>query len=105
MTSLAITYQPYLTRAVAVLALMCTLCAFLYGFFLLEAVGHAAARQSAQQEIQTIRERLSGLEAQYLARTRVLTLERAHDMGFVAPAEVSTVYATAAANSLTLHQR
>jgi len=85
-------YQPYIPRVIAFLAVVCALCAFIYGFFLLEAVAHAAARDSAESQIQTITKKLSALEAQYLAATQSLTPARAQELGYVVPQSVTAVF-------------
>ncbi|TSC69562.1 MAG: hypothetical protein G01um101456_121 [Parcubacteria group bacterium Gr01-1014_56] len=103
MYTIARTHTPYLTRAMALLAGTLTLFVFLYGIFLLEAVGNTARRASAEREVRSLTSKVSQLEQTYLSLTRELTLERAHSLGFVAPAEVTTVFATAQSRSLTLN--
>ena len=102
MYRLAITYTPHLRRALAVLAAIVALSVFLYGIFLLEAVGNTAERTRAEREIRALTSRVIGLEAAYLEKTREMTLERAHAMGFVTPAEVTTVIARESAVTLSL---
>jgi hypothetical protein len=89
--SVALTYQPYLPRVAAALAVVCALSAFLYSVFLLEAVAQAASRTSAERQIHDISSELGVLEGQYLAATQSLTPARARALGLVAPAQVSTV--------------
>ena len=100
--SIALTYQPLLSRAAVVLACLCAISCFLYGVFLLEAVAHTAARASADRQVQTLSVQLGDLESQYLASTEALTPERAQALGFVTPTSVTTVYADAASRSLSL---
>lgn len=95
MHSVAVSYQQYLNRAMASLAGLCALCAFLYGVFLLETVIHAAARQTAERQIQAIAATLGNLESQYLAQNKNLTPGSAASLGFVAPTSVTTVYSSA----------
>lgn len=73
---------------------------FLYGFFLLEAVSHAASQASARREIATLSSKVGRLQSQYLSATKALTPDRARSLGFVAPVDVSVVYADT--NALTL---
>ncbi|MDO8518447.1 MAG: hypothetical protein Q7S26_04120 [bacterium] len=98
--------QTYLARAVAVLALVCTVAVFLYGTFLLLAVSHTAARSTAQKQIGTVTAHLGSLEMQYLTLTKELTPQRAADLGFVTPTEAAhaTVFASASTRSLSLKQ-
>ena len=100
---LVIFYDAYARRAFALLALICAVSAFAYGFFLLEAVGHTAARARAAQDIKALRTKLSGAETQYLALTQALTPARAQELGFTSPERTSTVYATDVTRVLTLH--
>jgi hypothetical protein len=93
--SIAITYQPYIPRIAATLAVMCALSAFLYSAFLLEAVAQAASRTTAERQIRDISSTLGVLEGQYLMATESLTPER------VAPAEVTTVVVGGSAESLS----
>ena len=99
-----IQYQLYLSRTIAVLAGVCALSVFLYGTFLLMAVAHTAARTTAQKQIATITGHLGDLEMNYLAATKTLTPEHAHELGFVAPASVAvaTVYASAGGHQLSM---
>ncbi|HYF12928.1 MAG TPA: hypothetical protein VD928_01355 [Candidatus Paceibacterota bacterium] len=92
MRTIAITYSTHLTRIMAVLAVITALSVFLYGIFLLEAVGNTASRARVQKDIRDVASRVSALEEVYLEKTRQITLKRAQDMGFVAPYEVTTVY-------------
>jgi len=70
------------------------LSAFAYGFFLLEAVSHAASQAEARREIVALSSKVGTLQSQYLSATKALTPERARAMGFVAPEHVAVVYAT-----------
>lgn len=103
--SVAVTYQPYMARTAALLAVICALAAFLYGIFLLEAVGQAASRTNAERQIHDTSSRLSVLEGQYLAATKDLTPERAKMLGYVTPAQVSTVVVDGNAASLSFVSR
>jgi hypothetical protein len=103
MHAIATTWTPYLTRAMAALAAITALSVFLYGIFLLEAVGNTAQRSAAERDIRALTSKVSSLEQAYLAQTREMTLERAHALGFVTPATVTTVFATAGADSLSLN--
>ena len=98
------TYNLYVSRVLALLAGICALAVFLYGTFLLIAVGHTAARTTAQEVINHTGVGVTELEVRYLAETKSLTPERAAELGFVTPlgASVSTVFATAATRSLSL---
>jgi hypothetical protein len=87
----AVAYAPYMPRVAAALVVLCAVSAFLYGIFLLEAVGQAASRTSAERQIHDLSSKLSVLEGQYLAATKELTPERAKAEGYVTPAQVSTV--------------
>lgn len=100
--AIAITYTPPLRRAAAMFGIVAALSLFLYGFFLLEAVAHTASRAQAQKQIENLTSKLSGLEEKYLAGSKGLTLDRAYALGFVAPKDVSTVYATNRAGGLSL---
>ena len=91
---LIILYDAYARRIFALLALVCALSAFAYGFFLLEAVAHTAARARATQEVKAMRTLLSHAETSYLSIAQTLTPARAAEMGFGQPVRVSTVYAT-----------
>lgn len=93
MKSIAITYTLYLKRIMAFCTIVVVASAFLYGIFLLEAVGNTAARAKAEREIRTLSSRVGSLEQAYLQKTREITLARAKEMGFVAPKTVTTVLA------------
>jgi hypothetical protein len=93
-------YRLYVRRIVAALAATVAVCAFMYGFFLLEAVSHAASQAQARREVGQLSSKVGKLQAQYLAATKALTPERARAMGFVEPSAVATVYADA--QTLTL---
>ena len=100
MRSIALTYTPHLTRTIAILASALMLSVFLYGFFLLEAVAHAASLTDATHSIRSLQGEVSKLEEQYLSATKDITRERAAELGFVAPISVSTVFAVNPAKSL-----
>lgn len=98
----AVMYQPYISRTLALLAVALTVSVFLYSAFLLEAVAHAASKTSAESEGQKISEHLSSLESQYLALTQSITPQKAAMLGFVAPQNVVSVYAKGDGASLSL---
>src|SRR5258708_837966 len=100
---IAVTYQPYLARVAAFLVVAAAIAAFLYGIFLLEAVGQAASRTTAERQIRDLSSQLSVLEGQYLAATKELTPERAASLGYVAPAQISTVVISKAPLSFVSH--
>lgn len=105
MSRLAITtfdYRAYLNRTAALLACVCAVSVLLYGVFLLEAVAHTASQTAAQRHIGQITERLGDLEAQYLTNSRGLTKEKALQLGYIVPTQVTTVFATAAIGALSL---
>jgi hypothetical protein len=91
--AIAITYTMRLNRVVILLAIVTACALLLYGVFLLQAVGHTAKRAEAGREIKALTSELSGMQARYLAYTREVSLERAAELGFVKPTEVSTVFA------------
>ena len=101
MERVAVMYQPYVSRAMALLAVTITVSAFLYGVFLLEAVAHAASSTTAQAEVQTINGQLGTLEAQYLTLTQSLTPQKAANLGFVTPKTVDSIYAKGETDSLS----
>lgn len=101
MKALAI-YHAYSRSAFAVLAFICAASVFLYGVFLLEAVGHTAARARAGHAVAELKTQLSSVESRYLTETEAITPARAQALGFVPPASVATVYAAEAAQVLTL---
>lgn len=103
--AVAITYTPHLRRAGALFGAVVALSLFLYGFFLLEAVAHTASRTQAQRKIQTLTSQMSTLEETYLMATRHMTLDRAQELGFTAPATVATVYAGNPARGLSLRTK
>jgi len=103
LTPLAL-YHLYVRRCVALLAAVIVLCAFLYGFFLLEAVAHAASQAKARRDIAGLSSKVAGLQAQYLSATKAITPERAREMGFVAPVSVATVYAEESGLSLSANR-
>lgn len=90
-TRVAVTYQPFVPRVAVLLAVICALSMFLYGIFLLEAVGQTAMRTSSERQIRELSSQLATLEGQYLAATKELTPEKARELGYVTPAKVSTV--------------
>jgi|SRR3989344_806997 len=92
--AIALTFNPRLHRASALMAFLVVCSLLLYGIFLLEAVGSTAKRASAEREIRTITAELSTMQARYLAYTKEISPERAEALGFVTPTEVSTVYAS-----------
>lgn len=101
MKSIAIKYNPYLTRVGAVCAVVIAISALLYGVFLLEAVAHTAKRTSVGREVRELTSKIGMLQAQSLALTRQLTPEHAGELGFIAPNDVSTVFATEASRGLS----
>lgn len=94
-------YNLYARRAVALLGLVVVSCAFMYGFFLLEAVSHAASQAQTRHAIAQLSSKVGTLQARYLAATKALTPARAKELGFVEPAQVATVYAQSDNLSLT----
>jgi hypothetical protein len=102
MRSIALTYTPYLGKVMAVFAVTIALSLFLYGFFLLEAVAHAASLTDTTRSIHARTSEVSKLEEHYLEATKGITLERAKGLGFVAPAAVSTIFANATTRSLSV---
>ena len=103
MYSIASTYTAYVTRTMAVFAAVTALSVFLYGIFLLEAVGNTAERTGVERHVRNLTSKVGALESQYLLKTKEMTLERASALGFVAPATVTTVFATAASKSLGIN--
>jgi hypothetical protein len=102
MYTIAIHYTPILKRTMAFFTAIVVLSVFLYGIFLLEAVGNTAERTSAERQIHALTSKVSSLEQAYLSQTREMTLERAAALGFVKPSIVTTVFATAETHSLSL---
>jgi hypothetical protein len=100
MKSIAVTYTPHVTKAIAALAAVTVLALFLYGFFLLEAVANTAKRADAEKGVSELTSRISGLEAQYLADTENLTPEQAQSLGYETPTDITTVYAGTASQAL-----
>lgn len=100
LTPLAL-YNLYARRIVAGLVAVIVVSVFAYGFFLLEAVSHAAAHAEARREISSLSSKVGKLQSQYLSATRALTPERARALGFVAPVHVATVYAEQTTLSLS----
>ncbi len=93
---------PHLSRLMALFAAVVVVSVFLYGFLLLEAVGHTAARTAAEKEIRAISSELGGLEARYLSHTKEVTPELAGALGFVTPTETTVVFATSYSRTLSL---
>jgi hypothetical protein len=102
---IALALPLYLNRLTLLLTCVCAVSVLLYGVFLLEAVAHAASQTSAERKIQDLEATLGDLEAQYLAKSQSLTKEKALELGFVMPKEVTTVFATAAASALSLGEQ
>jgi len=100
--TIALAYTPHISRAMALLGAVAALCFFLYGFFLLEAVAHTANRTQAERQINDLTSKLSTLEEQYLSATRTMTLERARELGYVTPKDVSTVYVNDSTHGLSM---
>jgi hypothetical protein len=100
--ALAINVDAYLRRVLAALAALCTVSAFLYGIFLLEAVAHAAHKTALERDIRTVSSQLSTLETEYLALSSTLTPERAGTLGLEAPKDTTTVFATVKTRSLSI---
>ncbi len=92
----------YLGRISLVSAIVAALAAFLYGVFLLMTIMHATVQQGAQANIQILTTQVSTLETQYLHETEAITPTTATQLGFVVPADVSTVYASQNAPTLSL---
>ncbi len=97
-------YHLYVRRAVALFVAVIAVSAFLYGFFLLEAVSHAASQAQARRDIVALSSKVGKLQSQYLSATKALTPERARAMGFVAPEHVAVVYADGAAHTLSANR-
>lgn len=97
-----IRYRLITTRVAALLGGLVALLAFLYGAFLLGAVAHTAAQTKIDRELGALKEEVNASEAQYFAALRSVTPEQAQALGFVAPAETTTVFATAASKVLSL---
>ncbi len=97
-------YHLYVRRAVTLLVALIVVSAFAYGFFLLEAVSHAASQAEARREIVALSSKVGSLQSQYLSATRALTPERARAMGFVSPTHVAVVYATEHSLSLSANR-
>lgn len=87
-------YHLYVRRAVAALVALIVISAFMYGFFLLEAVSHAASQAQARRAVAQLSSKVGQLQSLYLSATKALTPERARELGFVAPVQVATVYAS-----------
>lgn len=104
MYSFALTYTSRLKKIFVLLAVVVALSVVVYGIFLLEAVGNTADRARAEREIRALTSRVSNLEQTYLSKTREMTLERALEMGLVAPTSVSTIYASKNSPALSLRR-
>ena len=96
-------YNTYLARTAVVLTILCTISVFLYGIFLLMAVTHTAGRTAAERQITNLSANLGDMEMQYLTDQKSLTQERALALGYVTPSNISTVYANAGAETLTIN--
>ena len=97
--------QHYSARAATILGGVCALSVFLYATFLLLTVTHAAGRTALERQINTIASEVSDMETQYLVATKDITPDKALALGFTQPSQVSTVFATAGALSLSLRTR
>ncbi len=93
-------YQWWLSRVIALAALVLAVAVFTYGALLLGAVAHAAGRTSAERQVRELSVQVSTLESQYLTKNRDISQLRATDLGFVAPTAISTV--VVAGDTLTL---
>ena len=98
-------YERWARSGFALLAAVCAVSAFLYGVFLLEAVGHTANRARASQDIRELKSKLSDLESRYFSATVALTPAYASALGFVSPSNVTTVYATDESRVLTVNTK
>lgn len=94
--------ERYLKGTMALLATVIFTSVVLYGALLLLAVSHTAARAQMEEKMQQIASRVGALEADYFEIARTITLQRAQELGFVAPSVSDTVFATAASKALTL---
>ena len=92
--AVALTYTSRLTRAAALLAFVTACALLLYGIFLLEAVDSTAKRSAAGRDMKALAAELSTMQAEYFAYTKEVSPERAAELGFVMPTEVSTVFAS-----------
>lgn len=101
----AVMYQPYVSRTIALLAVALTVSVFLYSAFLLEAVAHAASKTTAESQVEKISESLSTLENRYLALTQSITPAKASALGFVTPTSVDSIYAKGESGSLSFQGR
>ena len=97
-------YHHWVRSIVTGLVAVIAMSAFAYGFFLLEAVSHAASQAQARREVSKLSSQVGQLQSQYLSATKALTPERARSLGFVAPEHVAVVYADADTLSLSLKQ-
>lgn len=86
-------YNLYIRRVAAAVAIAFAVSVFLYGAFLLMAVAHAAELRGIEDELGRIESSVSTLQAEYIVRTRTLTLDRAYELGFVEPIAQNTVVA------------
>jgi hypothetical protein len=102
MHAIAKTYQPLLPRVAAALGCLCAIAVFLYAALLLETVAHAAGRETAERQIESINAQLSGLEGQYLQATQAITPQEAVALGFVPAQNVTTIEAAAPLAPLSL---
>ncbi|HVU79788.1 MAG TPA: hypothetical protein VHD37_00315 [Candidatus Paceibacterota bacterium] len=101
MKAIAITYTPVFSKVNAALAAVIALSVLLYGIFLLEAVANTAKRTAAERDARALSADTSDLEGQYLAHTKSLTLEKAAQLGYVAPEHTTTVFAVAGSRALS----
>jgi hypothetical protein len=97
-------YHLYVRRAVAALVAVIVVSTFMYGFFLLEAVSHAASQASARREVAELSSKVGELQSKYLDATKALTPDLARELGFVSPVHVATVYASADTLSLSANE-
>lgn len=103
MHTIAHTHTSSLARAIVALGIAVALGVFLYGFFLLEAVGNTAQRTAYEREVRALTSKVSALEQAYLSKTREITLVRAHELGLVTPTEATTVFAKTDIHTLSFN--
>ncbi len=94
--------QRVCNRLATLLAGFVAFTALLYGALLLGAVAHTAEQTKAERQIGKFAAHMGGLEAEYFANIRSITPERASELGFTAPSQTTTIFATAASKALTL---
>ena len=56
---------------------------FLYGFLVRGAIVNIVARQDVESEISLLNSKILDLESEYIQIKNSITLEKAHDLGFV----------------------